>query len=963
MPKREPQDLAIKGLSLAFFGVPACFYQNQERQLGTRKAVALIAYLAIRKTAVARAELDVLLWPEHDSARARRSLRDELSRINKVLGKELIISSGQYLKLNSVGLELDLWLFEKALDQSDFAKAVSLYQGTLLEGLFVKEAAPFETWLEEQRAMFEQMYLFTLEQLAMQAELIEDYTSARAFYLKSIATDHLREKSYFEAIRLSLLLSDRPTALKLFEDLKRACLELGLEHDPKVDKLLADGSSKSAGKNASWHNLPGTITSFLGREKLLEQAKHLLSRADLRLLTLMGPGGVGKTRLSLQIAKELVHDFKDGVLWLELAPLKTPAELLAKLMALLEIPDTSLEPLTSVIAKLKNKYSLIVFDNFEQLGEAAPLVADLLKACSGLKIMVTSRVSLKLQGEFRFMVAPLDLPNKHLAPPDLAKNPAIELFRQRALTIDPHFHLDHETLYDIADLCIHLDGLPLAIELAAARIKLFSPKLLLGRLEQRFSLLSSSARDLAERHKALRSTLDWSYDSLSLLEQTFLNRLGLFLAGFGFAAVEALCSDLTPNSMDTLEALIDKSMVQRAVVAHEPRFSLLESIREMCLEKLTADKALRALKKRHAMYFLVLVETSEDKLMSSEQAAILAKLELEQRNIREALLFFQEYEPEKMLQLANGLWHYWLLKGQFSEGRQWLETALLHSGDNLEARAKALNSYGALALQQADLQRAKPYLEKSLELWQASNNKTGMASNFNNLGILARRQGEFELAEHYYLECLSLRRELGNRYGEAAILRNLGSLAIYQENWENAKDFLEQALIISQKLGEQSGIGSTLSNLGLVSLYQGDTETAITLYQESLEFNRMSDDKLSIAISLGNLGTAFLKAEKRAEAERCFKEYLELSETIGDQEGIASSLEGLACILATTKPERAARLYGKASAMRSKLGLSLSTKDKDQLDQYLVPAMQHLGDYFSVLASSAKYLDTYKITN
>ncbi|MCA9839574.1 MAG: tetratricopeptide repeat protein, partial [Trueperaceae bacterium] len=956
MYKSSPQDARIEGLSVDLLGVPTVRRQNQAIHLGTRKALALLAYLALKKGAVARAELDILLWPDHDSTRARRSLRDELSRISKVVGRGVILAAGQNIQINSEKLDLDLWLFDEALENERFGEALSFYKGPLLDGLYVKEAAPFETWLEQQRELYEQKYLFALEQMAKQAELIEDFLLALHYYRKCLHLDVYRETCYYEAIRLLLLTNDRAGALKMFEDWKKVCLELSIEPDPRLENILKDSSFRPKSKDSSLpppNNLPANLTSFVGREELLNQAKQLLSRTDLRLLTLTGPGGVGKTRLSLQLARDILFDFKDGLLWLELAPLRAPEELLPYLAKSLEVKETQTVTLDLLTDAIKDKYMLLIFDNFEHLSEAAKNIHLILKACPHIKVLVTSRVSLKLQTEFRLDVPPLDLPDRNSPSDVLAKNAAIELFKQRAIATAGHLTLDEEVLTDLAELCIRLDGLPLAIELAAARMKLFSPKVLLKQLAAPLRLLSSDAVDLPDRHKTLWHTLMWSYAMLSQSEQRVLNRLGIFPSSFGFEAAEALCADVCANSMEILSSLIDKSMVQRKLYVDETRFSLLESIREFCVETLSSNE-LEEVQARHANYYLELVLELEPKLGTSEQVQSLERLDFEQSNIGATFHFFEKHEPDMLLQITSSLWHYWVLRGQFSEGRAWLEKALSYRKSS-NYRAKALNGYGALALQQGELDKAKPYLLEAMSLWQEEDNPTGLANALNNLGILNRRQGDLDLAEKYYLRCLDLRRELGNRFGEAAILRNLGSLAIHQKNWQRAKTFLEQALELSQELGEQAGVGSTLSNLGLVNLYQGDIETAIILYQESLELNRLSGDKLSTAISLGNLGVAFLKMNRLGEAEKYFKENLELSEAIGDQEGIASALEGFACIFANSKPELAAKFYGKAAYLRQKLSLLLSKDDSEQLHAFLVSARQSLGDYFDVLAQAAKY--------
>ncbi|MDQ5851887.1 MAG: adenylate/guanylate cyclase domain-containing protein, partial [Chloroflexota bacterium] len=489
------------------------------------------------------------------------------------------------------------------------------------------------------------------------------------------------------------------------------------------------------------NNLPAQPTPFIGREREVAAVRQRLLHPDIRLITLTGPGGIGKTRLGLRVAAQVLNDFPDGVYFVALAPISDPMLVSVTVAQTLGVKETSGESLLdSLKAYLREKQLLLLLDNFEQVVVAAPLITELLAAAPGLKVLVTSRASLHLQGEREFPVPPLALPDpKHLPTLDtLSQYEAVELFIQRAQAVNPDFQVTNTTAPAVAEICVRLDGLPLAIELAAARSKLLSPQALLQRLQHRLQVLTGGARDLPARQQTLRSTIDWSFSLLEAGEQTLFARLGVFVGGFSVEAAETVCHESgigdqwsgvrgqesgdegrsaspsqipTPDSrlpipvLDGLQSLLDKSLLHQVPGASgEPRFRMLEIIREYALERLAARGEVEATERTHATYYLTLAEAAAPELQGSRQGAWLEQLEMEHDNLRAALRWsLNRGEVEVGLRLGAALWRLWHMRGYVSEGREWLEKLLPlseHSRVSPSVRAQALNAAGVLAQQQ-----------------------------------------------------------------------------------------------------------------------------------------------------------------------------------------------------------------------------------------------------------------------
>ena len=717
-------------------------------------------------------------------------------------------------------------------------------------------------------------------------------------------------------------------------------------------------------------NLPIQATPLIGREHQVAATCALLRRVDVRLLTLTGLGGTGKTRLAFQVAADLLDACANGVYFVALAPISDPTLVAATIAQALGISDIAGQPLLERLkAYLRSKQLLLLLDNFEQVLAAAPLVGELLAAAPLLKVLITSRAALHLYGEQEFLVPPLALPEPRrlslVARDSLVQYPAVALFVQRAQAVKADFALTSENARAVAEICVRL---PLAIELAAARVKLLPPQAMLARLSNQLALLTGGARDLPTRQQTLRNTIDWSYNLLDAHEQTLFRRLGVFVGGCSLEGAEAICKtagDLSLDVLDGVAALLDQSLLRQEVGAGgELRVTMFETIREYALERLEMSGEAEALRRQRATYYLALAEAAEPKLTGGDRDIWLEQLEAEQDNLRAALEWSQtaEDDAEMGLRLAGALCWFWYHRGYWSEGRVRLEDALERSSEATpSASAKALLGAGMLAWAQAEDTQANVLLAESLTLFRALEDKHGSAWALCHLGGVAQRQGAGQQANALFAESLTLFRELGDKAGSAWVLNEMGYAARYQGNYAAARALLEESLELFRTLGDKwgtawalrhlgamahglgeldraaqlfaeclalfreggmkDGIGYALRSLGWVATDQGDTARAAAHYAESLELCQEIGDKLGLAWSLHDLGfIALLQGDDR-RAAALLEESLVMFRDIGDTVGIAYALHNLGnTALAQGDVMQAAALFTKSVALQRELG-------------------------------------------
>ncbi|MDQ3862341.1 MAG: tetratricopeptide repeat protein [Actinomycetota bacterium] len=700
------------------------------------------------------------------------------------------------------------------------------------------------------------------------------------------------------------------------------------------------------------NNLPIQPTPLLGREREVAQISDSLGSADLRLLTLTGTGGTGKTRLALQSAAELIDEFEDGVFFVALASISDPELVASTVAGALSVSESAGRDLGEELKDfLRNKELLLVLDNFEQVVDAAPLVGELLSACPGLKVLVTSRTPLRIYGEHEYAVRPLELADPRRLPPleRLRQYEAIKLFIERAQAARADFSLTNENAPAVAEICARLDGLPLAIELAAARIKLFSPQAMCSRLGDPLKFLTGGARDLPERQRTLRGAIAWSHALLDEAEQALFARLSVFSGGCGLEAVEAICDadgDLSVDVLEDLSSLVDKSILrQKQSLAEEPRFAMLKTIREYARERLEASGSAEEIRRLHAEYFLLLAEEGESKLRGPKETAWLEHLDIEHDNMRAALSWALESgEAGLGLRLAGALWRFWWMRGHYSEGRRWLEEALANDEGASAARAKALEAVGWLADDQGDIDRAVAAAEEGLDIGAQVQLQSSLRASFlRMLGSAAYVRGDHEQAARLYKESLALSREAGNERGVASSLLQLGNALSDLGDHEEAKKVYEEGLALSRKLDDKALLGSALISVGAEFLLQGDHERGAILNEEAARLYRERGNRGGLQYALDNLGWAALMRGDQHDAEILHRESLVLSRQLGDKLVAAEALDGLACSAsAGGDAARVARLFGAAEGLREAVGYRQEPREHALREPYLALARPRL---------------------
>lgn len=680
--------------------------------------------------------------------------------------------------------------------------------------------------------------------------------------------------------------------------------------------------------DARLNNLPIQPTPLLGREREVAEISDLLRSEGVRLLTLTGTGGTGKTRLALQSAAELIDEFEDGVFFVALAPISDPELVASTVAEALSVSETAGRALEEDLREfLSNKELLIVLDNFEQVVDAAPLVGELLSVCPGLEVLVTSRTLLRVYGEHEYGVRPLELADPRHLPriETLRQYEAIRLFTERAHAAKADFSLTNENAPAVAEICARLDGLPLAIELAAARTKLLSPQAICSRLSNPLKFLTGGARDLPERQRTLRGAIAWSHALLSAGEQALFARLSVFAGGCALEAVEAICdaeADLPVDVLEGLSSLLDKSLLrQEEEAGGEPRFVMLETLREYARERLEVRGNAEETSRLHAEYFLALAEQGESKLRQPDEATWLERLDVEHDNMRAALSWTLESEETELgLRLAGTLWRFWYARGYYGEGRRWLEEALAKDGRASAVRAKALEAVGWLADDQGDIDRAVAAAEEGLRVSARVEIESRVTASFlRMLGSAAYVRGDHDQAAQLYEESLTLSREAGDERSVASSLLRLGNVSSDRGDHGEANEFYEEGLALSRKLDDKALLASALISVGAEFLLQGDHERGAMLNEEAAGLYRERGNRGGLQYALDNLGWAALMRGDQQQAEVLHRESLALSRQLGDKLVAAEALDGLACS-ASGDAERVARLFGAAEALREAVG-------------------------------------------
>jgi predicted ATPase/DNA-binding CsgD family transcriptional regulator/transcriptional regulator with XRE-family HTH domain len=687
-----------------------------------------------------------------------------------------------------------------------------------------------------------------------------------------------------------------------------------------VQPVLDEAKLRSKPQSITQHNLPIMLGSFIGREKEQAEVLQLVVEQGIRLVTLTGPGGVGKTRLAVKVVRQLGQHFQDGVVFVSLAPVSDPGLVPAAIAQALDVREVRNVPLLQTLqVHLQRRAMLLLLDNFEHVVAAAPVVADLLTSCARLHVVVTSRAPLHIRGEYEVAVLPLGLPESNIstAPEEVLGTDAARLFYERARAIRADFAITPDNVAAVAEICRRVDGLPLAIELAAARVKVLPPAALLAHLQRRLPILTGGARDLPSRQKTLWETIAWSYQLLGRSHQQLFRRLTVFVGGCTFSAVASVCLEdghAPGEVLDALAALVDQSLLKPVESAGtEPRYHMLETIREYGLEQLAASGEVETLARRHADYFVALAEDAEPGLAGANWRTWRRQLQAERENLRAALDWAVAWgQTDIALRLIGSLWR-WFRPDAIAEGRRWSEQALALPGGAVQPRAKALYAFGVVAMQQGDYRLAASAWKESISIWRAVGDQPRLADTLMFLASIYRPDAR---AVPVLLdESIALARQVGDPRRLALALGFLGWQVLQSIGPDAARPLLAEALPLARTPGDPWELIWVLYVSGLLAVREGDEETAHHRFGEALELAREARDHMMAALALAANGRAALHRHDIARATTQFYEGLRLAAEAGFEIGVAYNLEGIALVCSDRDQlDRAARFLGAAEA-------------------------------------------------
>lgn len=986
-------------LALYCLGTPRLELDGEPISLSHHKALALLAYLAVTRQPHTRQALATLLWPDYDPAAARGEVRRMLWVLNKSLGHGwLEVDRETVLLPPQPTLWLDIERFRELLavgHQHSHAisevcpacleplkEAVELARGDFLAGFTLSDSPDFDTWQAFETESLRRELAGALErlvQLLIQAG--ETGEPAISYARRWLSLDTLNEAAHrqlmqlyawsgqpaaafrqylacAQALKEELGTSPAAETTALYEAIKANRLSLlppVAAPESRVTRTQKLSQNLKADIQPA-HNLPTQLTPFIGREQEVATVCRLLSQEtpEVRLVTLTGSGGIGKTRLGLQVATKLLDYFADGVFFVSLANLSDPHLLVSAIARQLEVREGGSQPVLQILKNvLQEKHILLLLDNFEQIITAAPDITELLAAAPRLKILVTSRALLHLRSEYEFLVPPLKLPAQTQAwsLEELSQYGAVQLFVERAQAGPSGFTLTDENAPAVAEICHRLDGLPLAIELAAARVKLLPPQALLARLNQRLKVLTGGSQDMPARQQTLRNTIDWSYSLLDQAEQTLFSRLAVFVGGFTLETAEAICnSDSFPleaggQMLDVLEgvtSLLNKSLlIQQKSRGSQSRFKMLETIQEYALERLAESGQLETLRQQHAYYFAAQVD--QIWLNFHFYGGLRLDWAEEEHDNLGAMLARSLTKPAEIelgLRMVGVLYWFWYRRGYLSEGRAWCQRFMTLNSEKRRTigQASFLIGSGSLALMQGDLAEAGQRLQEGIAVSRELRDERRLAMALLASGVLALYQGNTATAQAAFEESLAIGKQHNLWWIIADTLLNLGNVAVAQGDFITARNWLEQAAALAKSNDEVWLGANVLNNLGEVARIQGDYEQARCSYEESQILFRSIDDKSDVARSVHNLGYVAQHQGDYERAEANFRESLSMFQELGNRRGMAECLAGLAGLaVAQGQPNarRAARLLAAAEAQLHTSGASWWPADQVEYERNL----------------------------
>jgi len=696
------------------------------------------------------------------------------------------------------------------------------------------------------------------------------------------------------------------------------------------------------------NNLPRQLTPLLGREREIAQGCRLLE-GDAALVSLTGPGGTGKTRLALALGQELLDSFPHGVFFVDLSATTDPSLVLSALAQTLSLRESGTKSLAETLSDhLATKQMLLILDNFEQVIEAAPEVSSLLALAPGVKVITTTRERLRLRGERELAVPPLELPDPEVSDPEiLATSPAVALFTERADAVTASFELTGDNAASVAEICRKLDGLPLALELAAARIRTMSPSSLLRRLDRSLEVLTGGPRDLAARQRTLRAAISWSYELLDEDESRLFSRLGVFAGGFIQEAAEAVCDrgDLSLRIWDGLSSLVDKSLV-RLTDQNEEHFSMLETLRSFALEQLEESGEADEIHRVHAEFFRGLAQEAEPHLVGKDQKEWLDRLEQEDDNLRSALEWSLHRAPHLALELGAAQWRFWDTAGRLSEGRSNLDAALRSGhGSPPELVAKGMYGAGCLAEAQDDYEMASDLIDNALSLSRELGDHKSIAMCLDEQAWIALMQNAVAKAEALAEDAVSSARTVDDKRSLARALNTLGAVAVDAGDYARAQKLYQEALTLHASQGDAHGQIVMLMNIGELYLLTEQLPEAERTLQQALDEARKLGATEQIIFTSANLGDVDLSKGDPAAAASRFVEAVTLAQRLASPYGVANSLEGLASVAVLREDlVVAANLFGAAAQIRKQAGIPMATTDRRLHGTYIEQGRRQLGE-------------------
>jgi len=963
----------------------------------TRKGGEMLAALALHPSrSVPREELLALLWPEEEPEAGRNRLRVELAALRRQFQAPgqtpvpLIAADRLTVRLHPDVFTTDAAEFEQDLARAGktseraeqivlLAQAVDLYRGDLLP--------EYDSgWIVAERERFAALHQEALRRLIRRLAQERDLDRAIAYAQRALQVDAWNEEAHFDLIRLLVAVGQPSAAMRQYESLEQMLQEQFAAKPAAAARAFIQQVRDRMGHGAGMHTraaadapapqapalpaspalpvldeLPVRLTRFFGREREQEQLAALLKTN--RLVTLTGPGGTGKTRLMIETAASLDTLFPGGRHFVYLGSLLDVGQLPEALRQSLRLPARAgAAPLDQVIEALSAAPALLILDNFEHLAEqGAALVQTLLETAPPLTLAVTSRRALGIGGEQEYPLAPLPTPSEETSAEALSAFACVRLFLDRAQAVRPDFQLTPRSADAVAALCRYLEGIPLALELAAARVRTLTPAQMSARLVPRLELLVNPRADKDARHRSLRTTIAWSVQMLSPEARRFFARLAVFQGGWDAEGAAQVCLSLEQpedpgseiletcrwSAFDLLERLLSESLLIAEERSGTMRFHMLETLREFAWEQLPPQEQER-MHCRHASYLMRFGEAIETRMNGPELRDLLNRLEDERANLTAALTWCVESEEaegspspvEIGLRLMSALWKFWHMRGTLREGRQFAERLLEKAGADMHSKVLARSHVMAaiLASAESDYPAALAHAELALLHWRQIGHIEGVAAALSNRGSYLSEVGNMEESLRCYEEGLAIVRELGIPWRIATFLNNIGSLRSQMGEFDAAQADLQEALAVRRQIGDLRAVWSTLNNLAALANHQEDYMAAVQGQTEALAAARELEDRYAVAISLVNLGSNLLSLQDFPAAYRCFTESLQLHTAVGSRFGQAYALEGLAVhAVLTGLPERAGALKGAAHSLRQAIQAAAPPREQELFDAAFLP--------------------------